>query len=436
MMLDIFQSLSGDCILVTSRDGKRILADGGLPEAYSEFVAGAMGKLRDDGHDIDVVYVSHIDRDHIGGVLRMLDTEVLWRAHEFKLANGRKSKIPTVARPPRIGEIWHNAFLETIAETNALKLGTSALTSALTTSADILGGLTVGGKVDAKKLANAERVRMLANSVGDALEVNWRISDAQLGIPLNPAYGGKFMVARAAKLNLGAISVTVVAPTSKELKELRDGPKGWNEWLGKNADYVKKLKKAHAKDEEVLSASLTALERADAANQIALALEDDVTPPNLASLVLLLEEDDLKVLMTGDVGDETLIGYLEDSGLGTEAKPLEVDVLKVPHHGAHNSFSVRLLDHVHACHYVFCGDGENDNPEQTVVRDYIAHCVSRARPHKGAKFEFWFNCSSSRCANEWRKHWRDLEQQFVPAPVRAVITAHFLTSEEPHRIQL
>jgi D-alanine--poly(phosphoribitol) ligase subunit 1 len=30
----------------------------------------------------------HIDRDHISGVLRMLDDEAEWRVHEFQLANG------------------------------------------------------------------------------------------------------------------------------------------------------------------------------------------------------------------------------------------------------------------------------------------------------------------------------------------------------------
>ena len=44
-----------------------------MPDAYREHVAAALGKLRKANKKIDLVYVSHIDQDHIGGVLAMLD---------------------------------------------------------------------------------------------------------------------------------------------------------------------------------------------------------------------------------------------------------------------------------------------------------------------------------------------------------------------------
>ena len=49
---------------------------------------------------------------------------------------------------------------------------------------------------------------------------------------------------------------------------------------------------------------------------------------------------------------------------------LEVDVLKVPHHGANNSFSDAFVERVRAANYVFCGDGEHHNPEPEVVQGY------------------------------------------------------------------
>lgn len=433
MILDVYRSLSGDCVLLTSSDGKRILCDGGMPEAYRDFTSGPLGKLRDDGHHIDVAYVSHIDRDHIGGILSMLDCEVEWRAWEVRQKNGIKSKKPKTARPPAVKEIWHNAFLETVAKSNKKGLGAAALSSALGSSATVLAALNIAGMATPDEREALESTRMLAQSVGDALEVNWRISDKQLNIPLNPAYDGEFMVARKDPLSVGSLSVKVVAPTAKELKKLRAE---WNAWLDDHEAYTEELRKNHAKDEKNLSSNLSAQDRAIAARKIAVAAKDDVTPPNVASLVLLIEDAGISMLMTGDANEADMMIYLEEAGLGDKTQPLELDVLKVPHHGAHNAYSPEFLDCVHACHYVFCGDGAHHNPEHDVVEGYIEHCLSRGKPTKGKRFQFWFNCSSKLCEPAWLNHWLELENMFAPNDVKAVIDVHFLTKDGSHRISL
>ena len=73
MKLTVFRSEKGDCLLLTSKNGKRMLIDGGMEKSYENHVAPELGRLRDANKKVDLVYVSHIDRDHISGVLRMLD---------------------------------------------------------------------------------------------------------------------------------------------------------------------------------------------------------------------------------------------------------------------------------------------------------------------------------------------------------------------------
>ena len=85
MKLTVFQSDKGDCLLLEGDAGGRILADGGMRDSYTAHVAPALGKLRAKKQAIDVVYVSHIDQDHISGVLQMMDDEVEWRIHDFQL---------------------------------------------------------------------------------------------------------------------------------------------------------------------------------------------------------------------------------------------------------------------------------------------------------------------------------------------------------------
>lgn len=409
MKIEIFPSASGDCVLVTSKDGKRLLADAGLPAAYDDFIASPLAALRKQNLAIDVAYVSHIDRDHIGGILRMLDHEMQWRVFEHMKKKKKTFKEPKVPRPPQVKEIWHNAFLEEIGKTEDIQLG-----AALAASANALAGLKAANLGDADMAARAAEVEMLALSVGDAIEVNWRVGADQLDIPLNKPFNGKFMVARPDKpIKLGSLKITVLGPTAKQLKELR---KDWIAWLKKNKKERDRLREKHKRNVEDLRSGLSPLDVARHAQEVALAIEKDVTPPNLASLVLLVEEDGKRLLLTGDAGDESLLEYFEAAGLLDVNGRLEVDVLKVPHHGAHNSFSPKFAESVRAANYIFCGDGEHDNPEPTVVEGYLR--AAKARPlSTGGSTQFWFNWSGAR-AIDFKKHWKEVEALFVPATAK------------------
>jgi glyoxylase-like metal-dependent hydrolase (beta-lactamase superfamily II) len=114
MRIEIFQSSHGDCLLLESADGKRILCDGGMRNAMEEFVAPALDELRqaDPNRPIDLVYISHIDADHIGGVVQLLQDAVEWKVHDHHVAQGDDFDPPDRPRPPRISHIWHNAFKE------------------------------------------------------------------------------------------------------------------------------------------------------------------------------------------------------------------------------------------------------------------------------------------------------------------------------------
>ena len=50
-----------------------------------------------------IVCVSHIDDDHITGILRLVEDEVEWRAFEFAQTIDADTAEPRVARPPEIG---------------------------------------------------------------------------------------------------------------------------------------------------------------------------------------------------------------------------------------------------------------------------------------------------------------------------------------------
>jgi hypothetical protein len=265
---------------------------------------------------------------------------------------------------------------------------------------------------------------MLALSVGDAIEVIWRIGMEQLDIPLNPAFGGELMLARPARpIQLGSLRITVLGPTAEELEELRSD---WKKWLLKSAAQIERLRVQHRRDVEDLRSGLSPAEIARLTQEMVLGIEKDLTPPNLASLVLLVEENGKRVLLTGDAGDESLLKYLEAAQLMDAAGRIEVDVLKVPHHGAHNSFSPDFAERVRAANYIFCGDGEHHNPEPEVVAGYLQ--AVQARPVASGT-RFWFNWSAAH-ATEHLRLWQDVEAMFNPGKLPANITRRSLQQGE------
>lgn len=425
MILDIFRAGSGDCILITSADGKtRMLADGGLPAAYKAYIAEPLSKLRDQGKDIDVVYISHIDADHIGGVLGMLDAEVLWRVADHMKAASKKWKPPAVPRPPNIKAIWHNAFLETIAATNAIKIDSSAMTASLGDDAAAMATAFALSR-DPAALAAAEDFRMLALSVGQAIAVNGRIGKGQLDIPLNPPAKGKLMLWEkpAGPIKLGKMQATVLGPTAKELETLRGF---WNKYLKtkKGEQRIASLKKQLQKDTDLLASS-----------DISLGGSEIVTPPNVASLVLLLEEKGKRILLTGDADDKDMLPQFEAAGLTGSDGLVHVDVLKVPHHGAHNSFSPEFAQTVRAKHYIFCGDGEHGNPERDVVEGYIRACKDNP-PAAGEEVLFWFNCSEQSAPEEFKGKWKELAGIMKAPGVPKWLKAVYPADDLPLRLEV
>ena len=117
MRLTAFRSGKGDCLLLEGESGGRILVDGGMRDPYRAHVAPALAKLRAAGKKLDLIYISHIDEDHIAGILELLNVEMSWRVYEHQIATDNPDHpVPHFARPPKVGKIWHNAFHEQLAE--------------------------------------------------------------------------------------------------------------------------------------------------------------------------------------------------------------------------------------------------------------------------------------------------------------------------------
>jgi hypothetical protein len=107
-------------------------------------------------------------------------------------------------------------------------------------------------------------------------------------------------------------------------------------------------------------------------------------------LTLLIEENGESILLTGDAVGEQITEGLLAAGRLASGSTFAVDVLKVPHHGSEHNIDKEFCDTVIARNYVFCGNGEHENPDLRVVE-----LIAKRRLAAPGKFKFWFNSSQA-----------------------------------------
>jgi metal-dependent hydrolase (beta-lactamase superfamily II) len=92
-MIDIkmFKAENGDSFLLKFDNGQNILIDMGTHITYKSEIKDELLKLNNVNHKIDLLVVSHIDNDHIGGVI------------EF-IKDNKKHQII------KVDEVWHNSY--------------------------------------------------------------------------------------------------------------------------------------------------------------------------------------------------------------------------------------------------------------------------------------------------------------------------------------
>lgn len=384
MKLRVYHAGDGDCLLLTSNDGqKNMLVDGGRATSFNANTAADLGNLRDEQRRLDVVCVSHIDDDHITGILRMIQSEVAWRVFEFREQNNiRPLRRPRTPRPPEIGEVWHNAMFKLIGPDLAVE-AQSLMASTVRLMA---------GSEDEEVLDLASHIDSLATGERAAMELSRRISAEQLGIPLNQPADGALMKRGepGVFIPFGDMKLFVLGPTDEDLEALRVE---WADWIRGNRSAIGTLRRRLLSDEEnlgVLSPELVA-------NPISTALGDGVaslTEPNLASLTLLVEDGDETLLLTGDADAASIQEGLAHHGKLDEDGRIHVSVLKVQHHGAEANVTQDFVDSVTADHYVFCANGNHKNPEIDVIEGFANARLASLNDDR--PFKFWFTSHDAR----------------------------------------
>lgn len=325
--LEALEARHGDSLLLhygTKKSPQLIVIDGGPQGVYNKSLRPRLEALREKrapGGSLPVrlLMVSHIDDDHIRGVLDLTDALLAQKKRGAPLCD--------------ITTIWLNSFDEILGnrETGAIaaSLGSSVRLSAKGELAFPPGLFRDEGA--AAVAANVPQGRRLRDQIEPL---------ALRNDPFEDLVCLRTKDKKALDVG-GRLKFRVLGPTQTRLEELEA------EWDKKLAE-LKQKKPAEAK---ALAASF---------------MDDSVY--NLSSIVVMAEAGRRKVLLTGDaLGDDILEG-LREAKLLKAGGTLHVDVLKMPHHGSIRNVTEEFLSTVTADHYVMSADGKYDNPDLDTLR--------------------------------------------------------------------
>lgn len=335
--LDVRRARKGDCLLIhfgSEDDPGLIMIDGGPSRVYAphlkprlEAIRSGRGLSDTDSLAVDLLMISHVDDDHVRGILELTRDEIeAMDASQPRLLN--------------VLDFWHNSFDAIIGEAPAELL--AAFTKQFGT-ADLSGGGLSDEAVREVEEESAEDPAVVQSGLAVLASVaqgfQLRQDAEKLGFPANVEFDGELIVARpdAEPVEFGrGLTLTVAGPMQPELRKLHH-------------DHVKWLQKL--KDE-------------GKSPPAALAAYLDTSVPNLSSIVVLAEAGGKRVLLTGDARGDKILKGLELAGLIQPGETMNVDVLKVPHHGSDKNLDDDFFERIIARHYVFSGNGEHGNPER------------------------------------------------------------------------
>jgi beta-lactamase superfamily II metal-dependent hydrolase len=317
LTLEALQAADGDCLLLHyERKGAttRVLVDGGSRGIYSKVLRKRLDELRGDAPlDLRMLMVSHIDGDHVTGLVDMF--RAMTREDE-----------DTGEPFCRIRTLWFNSF-EQLTGGKAAAVQSAVVGAAL--NGVVPAGLEPWTKAVVASVQQGHDLRNFAT---------------QLGIPFNQGAGGELVKAPKAgvkKVKIAeGLTFSVLGPNDAQLEALDD------EW-----------QKAKLKPTPSAQA-------ADFLNR---------TVPNLSSIVVLVEAErgggktPISLLLTGDAGGDHVLESLKRGGLSTDGS-FRVNLLKVMHHGSNHSVDQDFFERVVADHYVISGNGKHGIPHRDTLK--------------------------------------------------------------------
>ena len=319
-----------------------ILIDGGYVDTYENYLLPTLKEIESRGGKLDVVVVTHIDGDHISGIIRLLEE-----------------------MPIGIGEIWYNGYrhIQSVAVTTEEK--------------------ETFVHRNICKECQAEKPKPISAKQGCTLSA----LIAKNGIPWNTLAKGNTIITPLS-FSLGDAIIHVLSPNNENIEALESF---WKKRLIKDG----LLKKAHSEEywddayEFSLSKDMPGFhfhekkvsKSYDLLKLCKEAYEPDGSASNGSSISFVLETKGKRLLFLGDSHAETVAASLR-ALYGEEKAPYIFDAVKLSHHGSYNNNSPELFKLIVSDKWLVSTNGDKYNHPDMPA---LAHIITKG---KGMKIYF------------------------------------------------
>lgn len=329
---------NGDAFLVkASSNLVAMLIDGGYSETFQRHIRPDLENLAANGYALDLVVATHVDADHISGLL------------SFFSLNG-PAQAPAII-PVR--EVLHNSL-------RGLKALTERQTALRPDDLALLREIRLRGYPlpDTANNPGQEISARQGNSLAQLLRAGgyqWNTHDGAISI------GGEGLV----ELRLPQADIKILGPNKMRLEGLK---KWWTSEIRqmglvgalKDIDDVFEFLCAH----EVVDPGEQLLTSSDA--DLAAAYFPDKSVTNGSSISLIVEIENRRLLFLADSWAEDMVIALAPSG------PTIFDAVKIAHHGSLRNTSPDLLALVDSPHFFISTNGDgHDHPDFAVLKAIV-----------------------------------------------------------------
>ncbi|QLY81224.1 MBL fold metallo-hydrolase [Clostridium intestinale] len=358
--IDIYPAKSGDAFLIKFSNGKNVVIDMGFKETYELYMKNDFIEINDIGEKINLMIISHIDEDHIEGAIQFLKENLY--SNNTKIID--------------VDEIWHNSYKH-------LQIKRDEDLIENDKELDILDEIKNSNSIEKKdKINENKEVSALQGSTLAsylyAYHYNWNKSFSS----------GPICIEREFDCNLDNISINVISPNLKKIKNLA---RIWLSFLrSKKYDfkitndkifddayefYIKNINDFEVEENDDISYSSLKFDIEKL--KLVEAKEKDNSKSNGASIGVEIIYNEKKMLFLGDCHEDIVMNSILNECKDGQEK--YYNVIKIPHHGSLRNNS-NWINFARAKYYIFSTDGKSHEGHPSV--EVICKIISK---NKGSK---------------------------------------------------
>lgn len=329
LKIKMYQAGNGDAFLVRA-SGKNVLVDGGYAATFHSEISADLQEIAAAGEALDLVVATHIDADHISGLIALLGAN--------KSSKQRKV-VP-------IGQIWHNSLRSITAKnTTPLTPKSAALLQALSRRGHPLP--SIGPTPQEISARQGSSLAALLHGGG----YDWNFGDGTTSIRAQ----------HTPPMALGtAGTVTVIGPNDQRLDELQlwwkaklrsmgySGPTGADDVIDDAFEFLCSYA-PEARRTKAIALS------GDVTKRLEEVYEPDTSITNASSIAIILELQGRRLLFLGDAWAEDVLEQLKL--LEAAGQSMTFDAIKISHHGSLRNTSPDLLALIDAPIYFISSNG-------------------------------------------------------------------------------